>query len=137
LKVEFTSAINLPRFAIDSSYNLANKTFFCGREKTSPFMSFADVFWRGNRLGLHEGDPIERQDQASGAPIMYYIFIDVARAKIIPSNPPQEGFDLRQKPEDVCFYIGGGNEFGRGYRSNTVVIPKELIVAALQKASPR
>ena len=136
LKVEFTSTTNLSKFVIENSYNLGNETFFCDRQKASPFMSYPFVFWYNIRLGEHEADPIAQQSEAARGPITYYIFIDVARKKVVPSNPPQGGFDLRQKPEDVCFYVRGGNESGRGYRSNTVMIPRDAIVAALQKALP-
>src|SRR6185369_7909453 len=60
LKVHFTSATNLSRFVTENSYSLGNTTFFCSREKSSPVMSFPDVFWRGARLGPLEDDPIER-----------------------------------------------------------------------------
>jgi hypothetical protein len=65
---------------------------------------------------------------------VYYIFINVAGEARPQDIPPQEAFDLRQRPADVCFYARGGNESGRGYRSNTVVIPKDAIAAALQKS---
>jgi hypothetical protein len=134
LKVEFTSAMNLPQFVIENSYNLANKTFFCDQPRTSPFMSFPDVFWHGVRLSRLEGNPITQNSKAPSVLNTYYIYVDVAREKVAPSNPPQNGFDLRQKPGDVCFHIGGGNESGLGYRSNIVIIPRDMIAAALQKS---
>jgi hypothetical protein len=136
LKIEFTSATDLSKFVIENSYNLGNAAFFCDREKGSPYMSYPAIFWRGVRLGEHEANPIERRSEPANAPIIYYFFLHIALPKIVPSNPPQNGFDLRQKPEDVCFYVRGGNESGSGYRSNTVAIPKDVIVAALAKAPP-
>jgi len=136
LKVEFTSATNLSKFAIENSYNLANRAYFCDHPVKDVTLSFPYIFWRGTRLGQQEGDPIERQVQAARASITYYIFIDVAREPRPGDRPPQEGFDLRQKAEDVCFAVGGGNESGRGYSSNTVVIPKDVIATALRKAPP-
>lgn len=133
LKIEFTSTTNLSKFVIVNSYNLGNTAFLCDRRKDSAGLSFPDIYWHGIRLGEHEFDPIERHSDAAGAPITYYIFIDVAREKVVPSKPPREGFDLRQNPENVCFYLAGGNESGRGYRSNMVTIPKDVIAAALAK----
>lgn len=91
LKVEFTSATDLPKLAIENAYNLRNKTFFCDRPKTSPIMAFSYIFWRGVRLGEHEADPIEQQGEPTASPVTYYIFIDVARQKVVPSTPPAGG----------------------------------------------
>jgi hypothetical protein len=133
LRIEFTSAMNLSKFATENSYNLGSGAYFCDHPIKGITLSFPDIFWRGRRLGQQEGDPIERQIQAVGAPITYYLFIDVAREPRPKDRPPQDGFDLRQKAADVCFEVRGGNESGRGYRSNTVVIPKGVIATALRK----
>lgn len=127
LKIEFSSATNLARFAVENSWSLGSTAFFCERQKTFSDISFPWVFWRGARLDRLEPDPI---GTALGSRISYYLFVDVAREKIVPSNPPVEAYDLRQAPEDVCFYLRGGNT-GFGYRSNTVTVSKEAIAAAL------
>lgn len=134
LKIEFTTATNLSKFVIENSYNLGNSAFFCDRPNQYVVLSFPDIYWRGNRLGEHETDLVQNYGGAIGAPVTYYIFINVARAARPQDKPPQEAFDLRKKPEDVCFYVRGGNGSGRGYRSNTVIISKGLIATALQKA---
>lgn len=131
LKVKFTSVTNLSRFAIDNSFPLANHTFFCDHPQKDVTLSFSYIFWQGNRLGQYENDVIQRYGGPPGRLITYYIFIDVAREPRLQDRPPQEGFDLRQKPENLCFVLASGNEWGRGYRSNTVVIPKEAIATAL------
>ena len=136
LKIEFTSATDLSEFVIDNSYNLGSETFLCSRQSVSPPMGYPFVFWNGIRLGTHEPDPIKSTDtgKAERTVFKYYIFAHIALPKIVPSKPPQEGFDLRKRPAELCFYLRGGNEFGRGYRSNTVVVPKNLVATALQKA---
>lgn len=135
LKVEFTSATNLSQFVIEHSYNLGNTAILCNRPNDRTTLSFSDVFWRGIRLGVHKVDPIEQHLDIKKGQFTYYIFINVADGSRPHDIPPQEEYDLHQKPEDVCFYVEGGNESGRGYRSNTVVIPKDAIGTALQKVS--
>lgn len=133
LKIEFTSATDLPAFAAKNSYNLGITAFFCDSEKNSPNMPSSNVFWHGVRLSELGPDPIPQRDESARQPITYYIFFDVADEARPQDIPPREGFDLRQKPADVCFYARGGNELGRGYRSNTVIVPKAAIAAVLQK----
>jgi hypothetical protein len=135
LKIEFTSATNLSRFVIEHSFNLGNTAFLCDRPSDVLTLSFSYVFWRGMRLGLQEADPIRRQNELLRVPVTYYIFIDVADKERPLDKPPQKAFDLRQNPENVCFYVRGGNELGRGYKSNIVVVPKDAIAAALTKAA--
>jgi hypothetical protein len=136
LKIEFTSATNLSQFVIEHSYNLGNTAFLCDRPSDRLTLSFSYVFWHGVRLGLQEADPIPRAKESSTEPVTYYIFIDVADKERLQDRPPQKAFDLRQNPENVCFYVRGGNESGRGYKSNVVVVSKDAIAAALTKAPP-
>lgn len=133
LKIEFTSATNLSQFVIEHSYNLGNTAFLCDRPNDRLTLSFSYVFWRGTRLGLQEADPIQRLNELSKVQVTYYIFIDVADKERPLDKPPQKAFDLRQNPENICVYVRGGNESGRGYKSNVVVVPKDAIAAALTK----
>ena len=75
-------------------------------------------------------------DRDDGAPTPYYFYFSAARDESGLSDPPLKGFDLLRMPEDVCFYLSGGNSLGFGYRSNKVRIPKEAIAAALQNLPP-
>jgi len=133
LKIEFTSTTDLSKFVVDNSYNLGTETFLCDHQPRSPFVGYPFVYWHGVRLGEHETDPIEQHGEPGKASITYYVFVDVAREARPQDIPPQDGFDLRQKPTDVCLYVRGGNESGRGYRSNTMVVPKDAIATVLQK----
>jgi hypothetical protein len=136
LKAEFKSTLNLSRFANEGGYNLGNTSFFCNRPKDNVFLSSSYVYWRGVRLGNHDGDPIQQSGESTRQPITYYIFLGVARQAVTPANPQQVSYDLRQKPEDICFYLRGGDGTPFGFKSNTVTIPKEAIAAALQKVPP-
>jgi hypothetical protein len=133
LRIEFTSATNLARFAIENAWNVGSWAFFCGRREAFSDLSYPYVFRRGARLDRLEPDPI---GTVSGPRTTYYFFQDVAREKQVPADPPIEAYDLRRAPEDVCFYLAGGDGAGRGYRSNVVRVPKEAIAAALGKRPP-
>lgn len=131
LKVEFTSATNLARFAAENAWNVGATVFPCGRRETRSYLSYPYVFWRGARLDRLEPDPIGTASGA-GPPIAYYFFVDPALERRTRSEPPVEAYDLRRAPEDVCFHLRGGNTTAlRGYRSNVVTVPKEAIAAAL------
>jgi hypothetical protein len=132
LKAEFKSEVNLAAFVNEGGYNLGNTSFFCNRPKDNVLLSSSYVYWRGVRLGDH-GDPIQQSGEIQGQPITYYMFLGIARQAIAPANPPQVSYDLRQKPEDICFYLRGGNGTPFGFTSNIVTIPKQAIAAALEK----
>lgn len=132
LKIEFTSATDLSKFTADNSYNIGVTAYFCDHEGTSPLMGFPYVFSRGARLNLHDYNSVDQQRGPTQQAATYYIFIDVSKPAFPQSIPPQEAFNLRQQPSDVCFYARGGNGSGRGYRSNTVVITKDVIASELQ-----
>jgi hypothetical protein len=135
LKVEFSSSTNLSKFSIENGISLRNITFFCRSKETSPWMAWLDIYWNGTALA---DDPDKRIDQlvkTSGTPIIYYLFIYISRTQY-PTNPIRnEDFDLRQKSEDICFFVGGATDSDwASYTSNTVVIPKSAIDEALRKA---
>lgn len=143
LKIEFTSTVNLSKFVIDNSYNLGVRAYFCDRPGKGDRpghgfigLSFPDIYWRSMRLGQHEPDPIEEQSGAAVKPIHYYFYADVVNNETRWINERDEGFDLLRNPRDICFYVSGGNNSGFGYRSNTVVVPKDVVATALRKLPP-
>jgi hypothetical protein len=135
LKVEFTSTLNLAKFAIDNSYSLGSIAHAYDRSADA-YAGFASpvIYWQGQRLGQHEPDPIERRRGPASEPIRYYFFTNVAR--VGPPQPGQDDFNLLRSPQDICFTLRGGSNSGFGYQSNTVVIPKAVIAAALRKLPP-
>jgi hypothetical protein len=46
-----------------------------------------------------------------------------------------QAYDLRNNPQDVCFRLSGGDEIGRHFQSNFVIIPKQEITRALAESS--
>lgn len=131
LRVEFTSATNLFEFARENSYNIGNTVFFCEQKDASPHMSYPYVFWKGSLVGNLEPNVIRTSE---GSLIPYYIFISISKDARPNDIPPQASFDLREDPEDVCFYLSGGDGSGGGYRSNAVKIPKNIIEDTLHRS---
>lgn len=144
LKIEFTRATNLAKYAIDNAYTLGVNAYLCDRPGNGNWpgqdftgLSFSALYWQGHRLSWIEPDPISRRRGADARPITYYFFANVANKETQWLNEPAEGFDPFRDPRDVCFNVGGGNSSGFGYRSNTVVIPKNVVAAAaLHKRPP-
>jgi len=135
LKVEFTSATNLSKFVKDNGYNLGVNGYICNRSPED-FAVASDVYWQGHLLGLAEEDPIGRVHKAAGERITYYFFVHVHRDKFVVLNKPREGFDLRKRPQDVCFYVSGGGGGPFGYKSNVVAVPRAAVEMAVQKLPP-
>jgi len=138
LKVEFTSSMDLARFATENSYVLGVNAYFCDRPDELVLMAHPFIYWRGWRLGL------ERTALLQGAqdlPITYHVFLDLEgrQMKSYDQGNPYRAFDLANNPQDVCFQLAGGSVtgFGFGYRSNKAVIPKATIEAALRDLQVR
>jgi hypothetical protein len=128
LRVAFTSATNISNYVVRNSYSLGVYTSFCDRPNYDATLSYLSVYSGGYSLGMLETYPIVE----TGGVISYYFFVSVSGEARLRDIPPREAYDLRQKPEDLCFVLRGGNEAG-GYRSNTVTIPKDAIAAALHE----
>jgi hypothetical protein len=131
-KVEFTTRVDLSK--VDYGDNLNNDIFFCHRPDIHVLLRLPYVYSNGHGVPSGFGDkPSQTTDDAGNSTFTYYIFFRVARDdRGTPSKPPLESFDLRQSPEDVCFRLVGGAYRALGYSSNIVVIPKEMIRAALR-----
>lgn len=134
LKAQFMSTVDLEMFALDNSYGLVNRAFFCNRPKAYAGISFPYVYWNGTQIPDRNG--IYKDKLGAETSITYYIYVSVARDVRGRTKPPEVPFNLQQAPEAICFELGGRNMLGFGYRSNTVVIPKEAIALALQSAPP-
>jgi hypothetical protein len=129
LKVEFTSAEDLSRVLREDYYILGTRAYFCNRPNDNAILSFVGIYFRDQPVS---GD-VPIVNPTSNGPFTYSTYMGVARQAVYPSNPPQVSFDLRKDPEDICFYVAGGNTSPFGFRSNVVRVPKEAIAAALQE----
>jgi hypothetical protein len=70
---------------------------------------------------------VDLADAASEKPVHRFIFfIDVSRPAGPLSVPPEPGFDLSMKPEDVCFYVTAHGVIDT-YQSLVGRVPKAAI----------
>ena len=126
IRVSFTSSTDLLSLARDMSSNLGNTGFLCRTPDIRAGVSYPDIFSEGKRI-----EPLvavtTRQERSA-----YYVFVVVEQQRSTWAS--HHRFDLRQHPEDVCFYVRGGNSLGLGYKSNVVVILGAVIAAALRHA---
>jgi len=143
LKIEFTSTVNLAKYAFSNSYTLGINGYFCDRPGKGGYsaadfigLSVPSVYWRGMEYLEYDPDKIDQFRGGPGRPITYYIYIRVMNNETRWLNEPDEGFNLMQNPRDICFVVRGGNNTGFGYKSNIVVISKDAIITALRNRPP-
>lgn len=71
---------------------------------------------------------------SSGSEDVYYFYLNISRRKSPKDIPPEPGFDLREDPKDICFYVTGSGFFG--YQSAIATVPKGAISEALKESEP-
>jgi hypothetical protein len=134
LRVEFRSAKNLWKIAqTDGGATISVHSYFCAREKDWTILGVPVLFSQGQevrksaaQMDSSNANPGERAD-------VYYVYLNVSRRESLSAIPPEHGFDLREKPEDVCFYITGWLVFpGTFYKSQVIRVSEEVIAAAFQ-----
>jgi hypothetical protein len=137
LKIEFTTNTNLLMFSNENKYWLGISSWFCDHPHDSDwlFPAIPTFYWRG----LEASPDIVEQNvpgsTATKGPFTYYILADVTSFGNAPSGvSPRRLYDLRQTAEDICFNVDVGQIIWIPYRSNTIVVPKEAIAAALRAA---
>ncbi|CCD94453.1 conserved exported hypothetical protein [Bradyrhizobium sp. ORS 375] len=67
----------------------------------------------------------------------YHFYFNVAFKKLFqptPGQPPSFSWNLRTKPEDVCFVIRGGTMLGTGFGTNPMMIPATDIAEAIARS---
>jgi len=143
LRIELTSETNLRDFTRSKSYTLGVSAYFCDQPGKGDWpgqgyrgLSLPTLFWHGEGLASRGPDRNERQRPPPAQLFIYFFYIKVANDETGWFNIRDEGFDLRHAPRDICFTIGGGNNTGFGYRSNKVIIQKEVIAEALRNLPP-
>jgi hypothetical protein len=135
IRVDFTTRSDLS--TVNYRDNLGNDIFFCDRPEAHTLLAIPYIYSNGEIVPSGNNTPPEMMGSGAARVFAYHIFFRVSRDESVPpSKPPLESFDLRQKPEDVCFRIVGGEYRAFGYRSNTVVVPKNLIVGAVEGVPP-
>jgi len=131
IKVEFSTNTNLFKFSRDNSYPIGTLAFFCDQSEGLARLQHSAVYSQGERVDI--ADDQQAKWAAVQEQLNHYIFFDVEAEAQPKAKPPRRAYDLRQDPEDVCFHLrGGAAPAPFGFRSNTVVVPKAAIAAALR-----
>jgi hypothetical protein len=128
LRVEFRSTKDLWGIARRKGVVFLHSSFCQPNE----FAALGDptVYYRGRAIYW-----TNLADSAStGSEEVYYFYLSVSRRKSLKDIPPETGFDLRENPEDICFYVTGSGFFG--YKSAIATVPKGAISEALKESHP-
>lgn len=129
LKIEFTTGADISRLMGEDHYVLASEGHFCNRPRDYVNLMGRTIYFRGQQVSGN----VPITNPATGSKFLYSTYLNLHR-DAVPSIPQQTAFDLRDEPEDVCFYVSGGNGTHFGLKSNVVMIPKNAIAAALDGA---
>ncbi len=127
MKVTFASRTNLYEYTNRFEFNITTRTFMCHDGEHNEARELGgDLKVFGNR-GLV--DAYIGSLKESLPEYHYRIYIGIRRDA--PLGRQTLLYDLRASPQDVCFFIRGGNMIGGTFVSNTIHIPKEAISAAI------
>jgi len=126
LRVAFTSTVHLQGIA-RSEVVVFIHTYFCNRPADFVVISGPRVYSDSDAKGL--SDKVRPSDE----PEEYYFFANVTRSESPLSKPPQRGFDLRTKPEDICFYLTVSGTTGLTYKSDVARVPVTEVEAAFRR----
>jgi len=125
--VSFGAERDLRAYAEKYEYNIGNDVSFCrGGEidRSRLLQNDPYVFDKSGMVdAYHQGTSSSNQRE-------YYIYIRVVALPLAGQSVFM--YDLQRAPDDICIQLGGGRMFGDSFSSNTIVIPKEAVAAALQ-----
>ena len=122
IRVDFTSGTDLRNMVAGNV--LFVHSYFCDR---------------GDALGMlgTSGVYVDRADAGRETRVNRFLFvIDVSRQSNPGSTPPETGFDLAVRAQDICFYVTA-RDVMTTYRSKIAIIPKGSIEQAFTGWKPR
>ncbi len=104
-------------------------------------IGLVDIFSHAPNGGAYRKQPSGPRNK--NGKIVYKVFLNVEEAgdKRMGIQP----YDLKQKPTDLCLYIEGAGNFWLGgeiptftyFRSNTIVVPRQLVASETAEARSR
>ena len=127
LKVEFSSAADIPAFMSEKSIPMWSFAYRCDDSDKENMAASLTVYWRGIRLTPQAVSSILPR----AAPFTYYIYLDAVRKPDSRAIPPRKGYDFRRQAFDVCFGVEGRSGVLARYKSNIAILPKASIEAAM------
>jgi hypothetical protein len=141
IKVTFTTKTDLMRFADDHGLTIGNDAAICPLGSGTEIWGFPDLFFGDLEMdsaGILAEQADRYRELAKQVPLggdfTYHFYLPVRRIGYVNNirygKPPYAPYDLTTEPRDICFQVSGGNMYGHGFVSNTVVITKAEITAA-------
>jgi hypothetical protein len=130
IRVTFASRSDLADLATRWHYTVSNTTTTCpesGAGHSREIEGFPYVFDQYRWINEYER-PRSSRGTSTADSILYHIYFEPAQIGIFPYS-----YDLISDPRDICFFVHGASWYAR-ITSNTVVIPKRVLVDALSRA---
>lgn len=142
IDVRLATNYNFARFVKAHDYNTSWDQYFCDKPDYAVALFGSGI--------VDDADPSHeisalavgpRDFDTSDKPLyLYRVSINGIRKKTdgkvsFRDKPGIDVFDLRKDAQDICLRFAGGNEL-TGFKSNTVVIPKADIEAAVRDLPP-
>jgi len=137
VRVRVSSRRDFQKIAREWGYNVDNQTSLCKNKSMDPkrpLEGFPLVF---DRFGMINSYNEKHPDSGSGQSgrITYSVYFDPRDV----DNVNFYHYDLVKSPEDVCIVITGLQEIGgdfaiASFRSNTILVSKVEIIAAIARA---
>jgi hypothetical protein len=128
VRVSFSTDVKLVELVKDNEYNIGNAISLCSDGKFDSTKILQGGIYDFNDSGLVDA---YRATQLS--PDVYYFDVYL-KSVPLAGKPNTFIYDLHYQPEDICFYLRGGNMIGQTIHSNTAILPKELLRDALSRA---
>ena len=134
IRVEFSSMTDIQNVANTGNYGVGTRVSICNGQsidRTRILDGYPHVFDKFGSVYTYDKRKTSRTQDNQSGPIIYHIYI----------APRQSGikgwysYDLVHTPSDVCFFIGGvGEIIPTHFSSNIVVIPKQMLIDAFERA---
>lgn len=137
IRVEFSSKADLQNLASTWTYGIADEVSICSDKSIDNkrlIKGYPHVFDRVASIYTYDKRKSSRTSQNASVPVIYHIYIDPRETQVAD----RYHYDLVRDPADVCFrVVGSGERIPISFNSNTVVIPKQMLVNAFRRAGVR
>jgi hypothetical protein len=140
ISATFSTDVDLEAYSRRYDFNVGQDVGVCQEKSTAINRSKSLSYYSGVYDSFGEVNSRRKvvSPPDSSPTYLYHVYIDVMfeRPGLFREPVGSQAFlyDLRKHPEDVCVQIRGGNMMGMTFRSNTVMIPKEDIAAAISQS---
>jgi hypothetical protein len=122
IKVRFTASESLRHVGEHGDVVVMLHSYFCDRGDNHPTLGAPGVYL--------ESVNTRPEGPSNGHNSLYYFFLDVSHEAKPGSIPPDPGFDLRVRPDDICFYMTIHGALLTTYHSSVARIPRDAIEQA-------